>query len=128
MKIEQMSDKLIKYEVGTSVTVDHMRELVKILEEKLKQQQTFGIIIIRNGDHQKNPEATKWFNGWLKKNKPLLKQYCVGVAMVTNSDRLLKLYKPLAGMMISKMFGCSGEMFTNESDAITWMLGKMRNR
>ncbi|MED0704283.1 hypothetical protein, partial [Aeribacillus composti] len=67
MKIEQMSDKLIKYEVGTSVTVDHMRELVKILEEKLKQQQTFGIIIIRNGDHQKDPEATKWFNGWLKK-------------------------------------------------------------
>lgn len=121
MKIERISANLIKYEVGAAVAVEDMQALAAMLEERLISRQPFGLMMARDGEHKENPAAAKWRKGWVKKNKTPLQAYCVGVAMVTNSAGLLKLYKPLAKMMISKMFGCAGEMFATESEAIAWL-------
>lgn len=121
MNIEQPAAHVIKYEVGAAVTMDDMQKLAAALEQRLTNRETFGLIMARNGEHKKNPEVTKWWNGWLKQNKPLLKTYCAGVALVTNSEGLLALYKPLVKMMIAKMFGCAGDMFAADSEAIAWL-------
>jgi hypothetical protein len=83
------------------------------------------LIMERDGEMQKNASAAKWFNGWIKQNKSHLEDCCAGVAMVTSSSGLLKLYRPLAKKLISKTFGCPGDMFTMESEAIAWLHEQM---
>lgn len=81
--------------------------------------------MIRNNDQGRNAEAARWFNEWLKRNKPQLKHYYVGVAMVSSSERWLKLYKPLAKAIVLKMFGCPGTLLTTESEALAWLNDKL---
>ena len=121
MKIEHLEANLIKYEAGSAVTTRDMQELAAALDKRLTNRETFGLLMARSGEPAKNPEASRWWNEWLKQNKQLLKTYCAGVAMVTDSDRLFKLYKLLAGTMISRMFGCAGSMFASEPEAVVWL-------
>lgn len=125
MKIEQVTDQVIKFQLGSTVAVGEMQELAGILAEKCWRQQPFGLIMVRDGERQNNPEATKVFNAWVNENKSLLNTYCAGVAMVMTSEEERKRYKAAARTMVLKMFGCAGDMFAVESEAMAWLHDQM---
>jgi hypothetical protein len=115
-------DNIIKFQMGSSV--DDTNKLISILEEQLKKEKDFGVIIVREGEQKNVPEARKLFSDWLKSNKSLLKRYCYGLAMVTASEGMQKVYKPVARFMISKTYGCPGDLFVKEEDATAWLLNQ----
>ncbi|MDQ7092318.1 hypothetical protein REC12_01765 [Desulfosporosinus sp. PR] len=118
------SDKIIKFRMAASIYA--VKELICVLEKQLKKEEVFGIAIVREGEEANIPEARKLFSNWLKDNKPLMKKYCSGVALVTASESMQKLYKSLARIMIAKTYGCPGRLFTKDEDAAAWLLNQRK--
>lgn len=117
-------DNLIKFKISSSL--NDTSKLIGVLEEQLKKEEAFGVVLIREGEEKSAPEARKLFNNWLKANKSLLKRYCYGLAMVAASESMQRIYKPVAKLMISKTYGCPGELFAKEEDGVEWLL-KQKN-
>jgi hypothetical protein len=75
------------------------------------------------GQHERG--AAKMQKDWLKVHREQLEQYCVGLAMVTQSSRFIALYKLAAGQIIKRMYNCPGQMFTNLDEANAWLQNQL---
>ncbi|MFL1672881.1 hypothetical protein ABTW76_07440 [Paenibacillus dendritiformis] len=52
MEIDHVTAQVLKFQLGSTVTVAEMQELAAILEEKCSRQQPFGLIMVRDGERQ----------------------------------------------------------------------------
>lgn len=102
-------------------SLEDMQHYIATWERWLERKEPFGVLLNQQGEVQKiSKEVAALSNNWHKEHKEQIAQYCVGMAMITNSSRLLFLYKPIAGQMVQKRMGCPGKVFTTEDEAKVW--------
>lgn len=114
----------------TALTVDDMVRYERVLRAALDRGSPFGIIaLVTSETETKTPrEVTRYGNDMFKRLKPELAQWCVGYAGVTQVGKWLKLYKPIANVIIRNRMGCDGAVFEREEDARAWLMEKLRSR
>ncbi|AFK20088.1 hypothetical protein E6P09_14775 [Haloferax mediterranei ATCC 33500] len=81
----------------------------------LLEKQSFG------GSKDETKEATKRRDEWLAANRAEIEQYCRGIAVVTESRTLFRLFKPVVKRLMGKKFGCPGVMYSSRSEAQQWL-------
>jgi hypothetical protein len=95
--------------------------------ELLERQQPFALILSSaGGDHQQRERGVNArLTQWLKANKPHFERWCVGLATVVPTARLLALYKPMVKMLGPRLYGCPAEIFTDLEAARVWAQGRL---
>lgn len=71
--------------------------------------------------HEHQPGVARMFKSWVVEKRKRFGEDCVGYAMVSDDNKFVSFYKPLANKIISRMYNCPGELFGNEEEAITWV-------
>lgn len=117
-----------------SDTLPEMQQFLEHFESWLKRREPFALIIRR--DQSEAAEAKgklsdeakrirKISMDWNKTHKSDCSQYCVGIAMVPDSTKMLAIMRPVATKVIQSMYGCPGNVFASVEEAETWTKEKL---
>jgi hypothetical protein len=112
--------------VDALLTTTAVTEYINEMEHLLAREEPFGLIYLsemtdEEARQRREKEAQKLSNGWLKANRERMGRYCIGIAMVTNATRMMRLYKPIARRTFKRTMGVAGDLFFTQSEAAAWM-------
>ncbi|PMB17841.1 ABC transporter ATP-binding protein [Fischerella thermalis] len=108
---------------------EEMAQFYSHFEKWLALKERFCLIIRRDDvesaqeQGKRSPSAKQLRKdsiAWIKAHKPQTAQYCVGIAMVPDSAKLLSLWGPIVGKVTQNMYGCPGRMFGSVTEAEQW--------
>ncbi|MEM9218020.1 MAG: ABC transporter ATP-binding protein [Cyanobacteria bacterium P01_F01_bin.150] len=110
-------------------TPEEMAQFYRHFETWLAKQEKFALVIQRDDAEaaeeqgKRSPEAKQMRKegmAWTKAHKPQIAQYCAGVAMVPDSNKLIKLWGPMVAKVTRTMYGCPGKVFGSVGEAEGW--------
>lgn len=58
---------------------------------------------------------------WTKQHKPEISQYCAGIAVVPDSNKLGLLWAPIVARVTRSLYGCPGKVFSSLDEAKDWV-------
>src|SRR5689334_1302200 len=92
------------------------------LDRALARQQPFAIIAIAQRDEvEGDQEAANHFMKWLKTNKPLMTQYCRGMATVVESEEYLAKHGQVLMQQGQQIYGCPVTVVRTRPEADKWV-------
>lgn len=113
------------------ITVEAFQEYIDELEELLgrseQQHECFGLIYLStqtDADYeteQRSQEANALSSSWLKTTKARISAHCVGIAMVTQAEEMMKKMKPVIRQSLEQGMGAPGDIFLTKSEAVDWI-------
>jgi hypothetical protein len=114
---------MVKIRSEGPTSLDDVQDYFSRWEEWLAREERMGVMVIQLDQEQQKPgkEVHKFSNGWHKENRERVGRYCAGFAGVMGSSKWLALYKPIAGRVAKKKFGCPGQVFATEGEAEAWL-------
>lgn len=115
--IDENQDSLVIIHFESPLTVSSAEKLFAYMNSVLDKQQTFGFAMDSNVEGQHERGVAKMQKDWAKDNRERLGKYCAGVAIVTQSNRYISLYKPIANVIIKRIYNCPGKLFVDIDDA-----------
>jgi hypothetical protein len=134
-KIDTREAPLIVVTFGEAFTLEVLKQFLADLEQLLAKKEKFVVLGLSNHDHDdedddhhhEKPErgVGKLQKQWLDAHKPEIGKYCLGIASVSNSSKLFKVYKLLMPTIIKRMYNTPGDMFLSEAEAREWLLSKL---
>ncbi|MDQ0177748.1 hypothetical protein [Bacillus chungangensis] len=130
--IDKGEKKCSKYEENASIFKLENTDgfsFINSLEEILKEKQPFELIMVREiekADKQKEKEVRLAIAKWLKSNKHLISKYYVGFAMVVLNEEEFQKSQPTASKLTTVIYGCPGDMFNTEEEALIWVHHQLR--
>lgn len=106
-------------------TPEEMAQFYACFEEWLAKEEPFALVLQRDNAEAaekqgKSPEAKQLRKegiAWTKKHKPLISEYCAGVAMVPDSAKLIALWGPMVAKVTQNLYGCPGRVFSSLGEA-----------
>ncbi|MEM6500733.1 MAG: ABC transporter ATP-binding protein [Cyanobacteria bacterium P01_C01_bin.89] len=110
-------------------TPAEMAEFYARFETWLDKQEKFALVVRRDdaeaaeAQGRRSPEVKQMRKdgiAWTKIHKPQISRYCAGVAMVPDSQKLIKLWGPMVATVTQSMYGCPGRVFASVEEAEEW--------
>ncbi|GED67166.1 hypothetical protein BRE01_08680 [Brevibacillus reuszeri] len=124
MKLIPMEGQPI-YKVRSSSSYTNVHVLTRKLEDVLKKQQRFGLLLVKEvswGDKNAMRESRDVLMSWLRENKTAMSMYCLGLAVVTSNQKEQQLaYRTKASPSTTVSYGCPKAVFDQEEDALEWL-------
>jgi len=109
-----------------ALTPDAAQQLFNRFDVLLAKAQPFALVMDSRHEGQHAKGVAKMQKDWLQAQRAQLGQYCVGIAIVTQSSRYVAFYKPIADRMIRRMYNCPGRLFTDADAAQVWLWKLLR--
>ena len=116
-------------------TLEDTHNFLARFEEWLSRQESFSLVlrqtaienesILAEEHHKVHRSIAQWamrsecFSA--KQRKPQIANYCVGMAMVTDSTEAFKAEKNKISKMIDGVFGCPGKAFQKTESGKEWL-------
>lgn len=133
-KIDTSEAPLIVVSFGETFTLDVTKQFLADLEQLLAKKEKFVVLGLSDHDHEDDddhhhdkPErgVGKLQKQWLDVHKPEIGRYCLGIASVSDSSKLFKVYKLLMPTIIKRMYNTPGDMFLSEAEARAWLQSRL---
>ena len=108
--------------------VQETEAFLSAFDEWLARGEEFAVLLEKRsfgGRGAETKEATKRRDEWLAANREKIEQHCRGIAVVTESSRLYRLFKPVIKRLMAKKFGCPGVMYSSRTEAHQWLDERM---
>ena len=115
----------IVIEFDSPMSVVSAQALFAYFDQVLARKQRFALIMFSNVEGQHERGVAKMQKDWLNAHRSVFGEYCVGLAMVTQSTRFIALYKLMAGQIIKRMYNCPGQLFTDLDQAQIWLQAQL---
>ena len=110
-------------------TIQDLQTYLNRFDNWLSRQEYFGIILQQNFPQQAQEKPSKEVKQlemeWSKQNKHRISKYCLGMAIVVDSNEILEKWQPIASKSILNMFGCPGQVFAAIPEAEEWLAKQM---
>ncbi|MEM6449189.1 MAG: ABC transporter ATP-binding protein [Cyanobacteria bacterium P01_D01_bin.105] len=119
---------------GTGTPAD-MTQFYSRFEEWLSRKEKFALVLQRTDAEaaeaaDKKSAVVRQMRkdgiAWTKAHKPTISQYCMGIAIVPDSAKLLKLWGPIIGKVTKNMYGCPGKVFLEWDNACDWAVEQLQ--
>ena len=123
MKLIPMEGQPI-YRVRFSSSYTTVHILTRKLEDVLKKQQRFGLLLVKEvswGDKNAMLESRDVLTSWLRENKTAMSTYCLGLAVVTMNQKEQQAYRTKESPSNAELYGCPKAVFNKEEDALEWL-------
>lgn len=112
------------YRVRSSSSYTTVHILTRKLEDVLKKQQRFGLLLVKEvswGDKSSMLESRDVLTSWLWENKTAMSMYCLGLAVVTMNQKEQQAYRTKVSPSNAELYGCPKAVFDKEEDALEWL-------
>ena len=123
MKLIPMEGQPI-YRVRSSSSYTTIHILTRKLEDVLKKQQRFGLLLVKEvswGDKNAMLESRDVLTSWLRENKTAMSMYCLGLAVVISNQKEQQAYRTKTSPITAELYGCPRALFEKEEDALEWL-------
>lgn len=123
MKLIPMEGQPI-YRVRSSSSYTNVHVLTKKLEDVLKKQQRFGLLLVKEvtwGDKNVMLASRDELRSWLQEHKTVMSMYCLGLAVVISNQKEQQAYQTKASPITTESYGCPRAVFNKEEDALEWL-------
>lgn len=120
------------------ITVEAFQEYVDefeaLLDQSERQNERFGLIYLStqtDADYeteQRSREANALSSKWLKTAKTRISAHCVGIAMVTRAEKMMKKMKPVIRQSLEQGMGAPGDIFLTKPEAVDWITEQLNQK
>lgn len=121
--IDESRAPLITLEFLGAMDAATTQRLFDTLTEVLgRSSGRFAVMMTNNqGEHKHERGVARIQQDWAKANRQRLSQDCVGMALVTQSSKYMRMFGPVVNQVISRMYGCPGKVFSDPNEAEAWL-------
>ena len=112
------------YRVRSSSSYTTVHILTRKLEDVLKKQQRFGLLLVKEvswGDKNAMLESRDVLTSWLRENKTAMSMYCLGLAVVISNQKEQQAYRTKTSPTTAELYRCPIALFDKEEDALEWL-------
>ena len=121
---EEHIEPILTFQINEKVTRNDLQSYITTWEHRLARQELFGVLIVQYEEaSQSDQEIIKLGHQWHRTHKSHIGQYCVGVAVVTTSTRMITQLEPRSSITraMRMWLGCPGRICTTEAEARAWL-------
>lgn len=122
--VEEHIEPILIFQINEKITRNDLQSYITSWEHRLARKEPFGVLIVQYDEaNQSDQEIIKLGLQWHRTHKSHIRQYCVGVAVVTNSTRMITRLKPRISITRAMRIwlGCPGQTCTTEAEAKAWL-------
>ncbi|MGD1903590.1 MAG: ABC transporter ATP-binding protein [Geitlerinemataceae cyanobacterium] len=110
-------------------TPENQNRFQSQFETWLAKREPFALVIRRDDAEAAEAEGKKSAAvkqmrkdgmAWAKAHKGAIAEYCVGMAMVPDSTRMLGVWGPIVAKVTKNIYGCPGKVFESVEQAQAW--------
>ncbi|ATH06868.1 hypothetical protein BIY24_02630 [Halobacteriovorax marinus] len=118
ISVKEIESNIFEVEITSPRETNDETTFLGLLDDLIARNY-FGLIFSTEGKAGFSPEAKKEMSTWFKKNKPILKDRCVGFARVNTSQSKAARFTSKA---MKLAMPCPYHVVTNNEDAREWLL------
>lgn len=122
--IEERIEPILIFQINEKITRNDLQSYIASWEHRLARKEPFGVLIVQYDEvSQSDQEVIKQGLQWHHSHKSPIGQYCVGVAVVTTSTRMLTRLAARSSVARAMRIwlGCPGKICTTEAEAKAWL-------
>lgn len=122
--IEEPVEPILIFQINEKITRNDLQSYITGWEHRLARKEPFGVLIVQYDEaSQSDQEIIQQGLQWHRSHKSHIGQYCVGVAVVTTSTRMITRLASRASVAraMSIWLGCPGKICTTETEAKAWL-------
>lgn len=117
-------EPLLIFQINEKITRNDLQGYIIGWEQRLARKEPFGVLIVQYDEvSQADQEIIKLGLQWHHTHKSHTGRYCVGVAVVTTSTRMITRLasRSILARAMRIWLGCPGQICTTEAEAKAWL-------
>jgi hypothetical protein len=127
LRFEEHRELILIFQINARITRNDLQSYITGWEGKLARKEPFGVLIVQYDEaSESDQDIIRLSHQWHRTHKSYIGQYCVGVAVVTISTRLLEA-RTSAERAIRMWLGCPGKICSTETEAKGWLARQLED-